>query len=380
MADFQFSSAALRVDQPPPTPSNDRLQQVRVLDATGTVRDVDQLLAWLGGGAASTPEFRAACCMALTKIARRKDFFGEGGRPLVRTRQVLSNLIRCDSDALVQQSAAEASTAVDDATAFLPVWSVASAPAEVIAATSPPPSASVAAAPGGAPTEPTKRKPLHQQPAEWAAVLAAAESGSNVVGGSDGAAPLAAPPAKRSRSAPSSELGVKPVDDELYHALVAVRHRLADGKPAYTVASNKELAAIASRRPLSRFKLLQINGIGKQKAEMYGDAFIQCVAEHPRLHGETSDGAAADGELPAASPTVEAEATAVPTPLSDEQQYATRLVMEGESIFLTGGAGTGKSFTLKHIIETLQKMCAPSRLPGSGDPCSAPPSSQPMHC
>jgi ATP-dependent DNA helicase PIF1 len=40
--------------------------------------------------------------------------------------------------------------------------------------------------------------------------------------------------------------------------------------------------------------------------------------------------------------------------LNEQQQHALELALSGHSIFLTGGAGTGKSFTLKRIIKALQ--------------------------
>ena len=40
--------------------------------------------------------------------------------------------------------------------------------------------------------------------------------------------------------------------------------------------------------------------------------------------------------------------------LNQQQQHALELALSGSSIFLTGGAGTGKSFTLRRIIKALQ--------------------------
>src|SRR6266498_2919887 len=41
--------------------------------------------------------------------------------------------------------------------------------------------------------------------------------------------------------------------------------------------------------------------------------------------------------------------------LNPEQELVRQLVLQGKSIFLTGSAGTGKSFLLKTIIADLQK-------------------------
>ena len=41
--------------------------------------------------------------------------------------------------------------------------------------------------------------------------------------------------------------------------------------------------------------------------------------------------------------------------LNEEQSRAVALASEGESFFLTGGAGTGKSHTLGHVVSALRK-------------------------
>jgi ATP-dependent DNA helicase PIF1 len=41
--------------------------------------------------------------------------------------------------------------------------------------------------------------------------------------------------------------------------------------------------------------------------------------------------------------------------LNDQQKLAQELVLAGKSVFLTGAAGTGKSFLLKHLIGLLQE-------------------------
>lgn len=42
--------------------------------------------------------------------------------------------------------------------------------------------------------------------------------------------------------------------------------------------------------------------------------------------------------------------------LSDQQKYVLRAVSSGKSVFITGAAGTGKTYLLKHIIEDLKKI------------------------
>jgi ATP-dependent DNA helicase PIF1 len=45
----------------------------------------------------------------------------------------------------------------------------------------------------------------------------------------------------------------------------------------------------------------------------------------------------------------------LPTKLNDQQKLAQELVLVGQSIFLTGAAGTGKSFLLNRLIKILRE-------------------------
>jgi ATP-dependent DNA helicase RecQ len=63
---------------------------------------------------------------------------------------------------------------------------------------------------------------------------------------------------------------VDPADASLVAALRAWRIRAADGKPAYTVAHNSTLDAIATLRPSSVADLAQIKGVGPTFLERHG--------------------------------------------------------------------------------------------------------------
>ena len=54
----------------------------------------------------------------------------------------------------------------------------------------------------------------------------------------------------------------------------------AEGKPAFTVASNKTLTAIAAARPQSEESLLAISGVGPAFIEKYAPEVLDLVAEH----------------------------------------------------------------------------------------------------
>lgn len=79
-------------------------------------------------------------------------------------------------------------------------------------------------------------------------------------------------------AAPAPELG--PADASLFEALKAWRLRAAEGKPAYTVAHNKTLTAIAAVRPTDADSLIAISGIGPSFVEKHAPEVLAIVAEH----------------------------------------------------------------------------------------------------
>nr|WP_325238023.1 DNA helicase RecQ [uncultured Oscillibacter sp.] len=71
------------------------------------------------------------------------------------------------------------------------------------------------------------------------------------------------------------------VDGSLLAALKALRFRLAQaaGVPAYVVFSNAALADMAALRPLDMEEFLQVSGVGRVKAERYGEAFLKAIRD-----------------------------------------------------------------------------------------------------
>ena len=69
-------------------------------------------------------------------------------------------------------------------------------------------------------------------------------------------------------------------DARLFDALKEVRAKLArrESVPAYVIFSNATLSEMARSRPRSRFDLLEVNGVGEQKARRYGQAFLEAIA------------------------------------------------------------------------------------------------------
>ncbi len=88
------------------------------------------------------------------------------------------------------------------------------------------------------------------------------------------------------RSAKSSGSAVpppdlSPADAPLFEALKAWRLQAAAGKPAYTVASNRTLGAIAAIRPAGEAALIEISGVGPGFISKFAPEVLALVAEHP---------------------------------------------------------------------------------------------------
>ena len=68
-------------------------------------------------------------------------------------------------------------------------------------------------------------------------------------------------------------------DEPLLERLIEWRRSRAraDGVPAYIVADNKTLAAIAARRPPDGSALLGVPGIGQRKVATYGEEILGIV-------------------------------------------------------------------------------------------------------
>jgi RecQ family ATP-dependent DNA helicase len=80
-------------------------------------------------------------------------------------------------------------------------------------------------------------------------------------------------------AAPPPDLS--PADAPLFEALKAWRLSAAAGKPAYTVANNRTLGAIAAVRPASEGALIEISGVGPSFISKFAPEVLAIVAEHP---------------------------------------------------------------------------------------------------
>lgn len=72
------------------------------------------------------------------------------------------------------------------------------------------------------------------------------------------------------------------VDDELFDQLRSLRLTLAQEQnlPPYVVFSDKTLRELAEQQPKTSIEFLQIKGVGQNKLDKYGDAFLAVLKEY----------------------------------------------------------------------------------------------------
>lgn len=98
---------------------------------------------------------------------------------------------------------------------------------------------------------------------------------------------LCRPPVKsgkgksRSPSLPA-DAQLAEADQHLYEALRAARLALAREQniPPYIIFHDKTLRELALAKPASRDEMLAVGGVGEQKFDRYGEAFLEVVAQH----------------------------------------------------------------------------------------------------
>jgi RecQ family ATP-dependent DNA helicase len=82
----------------------------------------------------------------------------------------------------------------------------------------------------------------------------------------------------RAKKPPAAPVDLSPADAPLFEQLKAWRLRAAGGKPAFTVAHNSTLEAIAASRPASEDALLAIRGIGPSFVAKHAAEVLEIVA------------------------------------------------------------------------------------------------------
>src|SRR5690606_33522709 len=82
----------------------------------------------------------------------------------------------------------------------------------------------------------------------------------------------------RKAAGPPPELASE--DEDLYEYLRRWRLEAAGDKPAFHVASNRTLTAIATVKPLDEDSLLAVAGVGPAFMEKYGADVLRVISQH----------------------------------------------------------------------------------------------------
>jgi ATP-dependent DNA helicase RecQ len=78
---------------------------------------------------------------------------------------------------------------------------------------------------------------------------------------------------------PSAEPPGAPVDAQEFERLRTWRWERAEGKPAYTVATNAVLEEVLRRRPADLTQLVEIRGVGPSFCERHGASLLAAIRE-----------------------------------------------------------------------------------------------------
>jgi ATP-dependent DNA helicase RecQ len=103
---------------------------------------------------------------------------------------------------------------------------------------------------------------------------------------------LTRPPKAICATTPTSVLDSwEGVDSGLFESLRQLRREEAvhRGVPAYIVFSDATLRDLARRRPSTVERLLDVHGVGQQKAADFGQQFVDCIVHYCRQYGLTMD-------------------------------------------------------------------------------------------
>jgi RecQ family ATP-dependent DNA helicase len=93
---------------------------------------------------------------------------------------------------------------------------------------------------------------------------------------------IAARAPRRAKAAATPPPEPSDADGPLFEELKAWRLRVADGKPAFTIAHNTTLAEIAATRPTDESSLVAIRGIGPSFIAKFAPEVLALIAAHPR--------------------------------------------------------------------------------------------------
>jgi RecQ family ATP-dependent DNA helicase len=107
------------------------------------------------------------------------------------------------------------------------------------------------------------------------------------------------------RAGAAVEDGLDPVDERAFDELRAWRMERAEGKPAFTVASDAAVRAVLRQRPRDLGALLKVKGIGPAFCEKHGDSLLAVLAGldggEDRADALAGEGASPEAGAPLAS-------------------------------------------------------------------------------
>ncbi|MFK8027334.1 MAG: DNA helicase RecQ [Gammaproteobacteria bacterium] len=88
---------------------------------------------------------------------------------------------------------------------------------------------------------------------------------------------------KKSSTSKKSKQAIRPQDMELWESLRSLRLNLAEkaGMPPYVIFHDATLHEMLKVRPVTKFQMSEISGVGEQKLARYGDEFLKVIAQHP---------------------------------------------------------------------------------------------------
>lgn len=150
--------------------------------------------------------------------------------------------------------------------------------------------------------------------------------------------------------------------------------------PVYTVFSNKVLDGILEHMPVTEEELRALPGVGEKTLQKIKGKVLPLVkqvldgkpvtddfqfsdntnanasmATSALASSRTTRKARHTARMAAILANLESQQTINSEDLNDEQVDASEIILEGQNTFITGSAGTGKSFLLRYLVQELRE-------------------------
>lgn len=158
-----------------------------------------------------------------------------------------------------------------------------------------------------------------------------------------------------SKTLPKDDFNDENARQELIKTLKNQRKIWAEEKslPLYCIFSNAVIEELAMRLPADKTTLSTVKGIGKTKIEQHGNKLLEIIQEFCAQHADIkpsytlSTKKAVKLDLP--DYQKEPEAPAVNEIYDENFVKIKEAIKAGKNVFVTGSAGTGKSFILNNL-------------------------------